>query len=92
MEIGRHAEDVGDDSSISLLKMPWNNIPSRQSSRQASQDPQRPPSRDSLHSGGGAFRSSVSRGFQDDMDYGFSTPVRPQNSHGGISLYGADFN
>ena len=82
MEIGRHAEDVGDDPSISMLKMP-----SRQSSRQASQDPQRPSSRDSMHSGARGFRSSVSREFQDDMDYGFSTPVRPHDSHGGISTW-----
>jgi hypothetical protein len=81
MEIGRHAEDVGDaPSSIQLLKMPWNNNPS---SRQASQDP-RPPSRDSMHSGGGGFRSSVSRGFQDDSDFGFSTPIRPRREEGGF--------
>ena len=82
MEIGRHAEDVGDaPSSIQLLKMPWNNNPP---SRQASQDP-RPPSRDSMHSGGGGFRSSVSRGFQDDADFGFSTPIRPRREEAGLS-------
>src|SRR5277367_4868308 len=85
MEIGRHAEDVGDaPSSIQLLKMPWNDV---LSSRQASQDP-RPPSRDSMHSGGGGFRSSVSRGFQDDADYGFSTPIRPRREEGGQQSQG----
>src|SRR5271155_5181301 len=79
MEIGRHAEDVGDaPSSIQLLNMPWSN------SRKASQDPC-PLSRDSMHSGGGGFRSSVSRGFQDDTDYGFSTPICPRQEHGGHS-------
>jgi hypothetical protein len=77
MEIGRHAEDVGDpQSSIQLLQMPWNNIPSKQTSRQTSLDPQgRPPSRDSMHSGGGGFRSSVSRGILEDMDFGPSSPA-----------------
>jgi hypothetical protein len=72
MEIGRHAVEVVDrQSSIQLLQMPWNNISSRHTSRQTSQDPQnRPPSRDSMHSGGGGFRSSVSRGFGEDIDFG----------------------
>ena len=73
MEIGRHAEEevVDGQSSIQLLQMPWNNISSRHTSRHTSQDPQiRPSSRDSMHSGGGGFRSSVSRGFGEDMYFG----------------------
>lgn len=78
MEIGRHAEEVGDGgTSIQLLTMPWNNIPSRNTSRQTSQDPQgHSQSRDSMHSGGGGFRSSVSR-ILDDTDFGGqSSPIQ----------------
>ena|SRR5271156_5509489 len=84
MEIARHAEELeGTQRSIQLLQMPWNNIPSRQTSRQTSrhisQDPAlRPPSRDSMHLvGGGGFRSSISRGFQDDDNFGQSSPPIP---------------
>ena len=79
MEIGRHAEDVGDGgTSIQLLQMPWNNIPSRQPSRQTSRQPSqdllgRPQSRDSMHSGGGGYPSSISR-FLDESDFGRSSP------------------
>jgi hypothetical protein len=76
MEIGRHAEEIDNrQSSIQLLQMPWNNISSRHTSRQTSQDPQgRPQSRDSMHSGGGGFRSSVSRGILEDDDFRQSSP------------------
>ena len=85
MEIGRHAEEVGDGgTSIQLLTMPWNNISSRHTSRQTSQDPQgRPQSRDSMHSGGGGFRSSVSR-ILDDTDFGgASSPIQRRYEPGG---------
>ena len=83
MEIGRHAEEIGDggQSSIQLLQMPWNNISSRHTSRQTSQDLQggRQQSRDSMHSGGGGFRSSVSRGILEDIDFG--GPSSPPQRH-----------
>ena len=85
MEIGRHAAEVGDGgTSIQLLTMPWNNIPSRHTSRQTSQDPQgHPQSRDSMHSGGGGFRSSVSR-ILDDTDFGGqSSPIQRRYEPGG---------
>jgi|SRR5947207_1250188 len=85
MEIGRHAEEVGDGgTSIQLLTMPWNNISSRHTSRQTSHDPQgRPQSRDSMHSGGGGFRSSVSR-ILDSTDFsGQSPPVQRRYEPGG---------
>jgi hypothetical protein len=77
MEIGRHAEEFEHGhSSIQLLQMPWSNISSRPTSRQQSQDPQsRPQSRDSMHSGGGVFLSSVSHGFLDDTDIRYDTPI-----------------
>jgi hypothetical protein len=85
MEIGRHAEEVADGGmSIQLLTMPWNNISSRHTSRQTSQDPQgRPQSRDSMHSGGGGFRSSVSRILDDSDIYGQTPPIQRRYEPGG---------
>jgi hypothetical protein len=64
-EVARHADDVDNNySSIQLLQMPWSNMSSRPTSRQASQDPH---PQSSILSGGGGFRSSVTRdgGFDD---------------------------
>lgn len=79
--MGRHAEEFEQGhSSIQLLQMPWSNISSRPTSRQRSQDPQsRPQSRDSMHSGAGGFRSSISYGFHDDTDFRYDTPIDHHN-------------
>jgi hypothetical protein len=73
--MGRIADETDHaHSSIQLLQMPWN-LSSRQSSRQGSQDLfGRPQSRDSNKSIADGFRSSVSRGILDDLDFGVSSP------------------
>jgi hypothetical protein len=90
MEIGRDAEELEHGhSSIQLLQMPWTNISSRQSSRQASQDPfGRPQSRDSMKSGR-VLHSSISYGIVDDIELGRSSPPQrrdgPRERIGGAS-------
>jgi hypothetical protein len=80
MEIGRHVEEADNlNMTIQSLQMPWNNVSSRQTSRQGSLDPQgRPMSRDSMRSG--ALGAGVTRSSLRGGDVGRGTPVQRRDT------------